>query len=385
MRYLAFVCLLGGILVSNGQTTTQQVTATAGKYLWETSANWTNSIPTGSPTAITNANVDITVAAGNEIWTSTGLTFANNGTNSDKLIVNGTLIIQGSVFFAQNSLELQINSGGILVVIGNLTNENKASVANGGQLLITGNFTLNGGNITYDDGNGGTDNLWVGGTIGGSNSQAVSDASADDEPDLNSGTFPPNIVSIIEGILPVDLVSFKSKITGSDQVSLNWNTASELNNDYFSIQRSENGTDFYEIGRVTGHGTTNIPQSYSFTDNEPLSTIEYYRLKQIDFDGVFEIHPTIVVFLDQLGKQLSVETFPNPVVDKINIKPSRAMNISQFILLDMMGKMVVDLKETTTKNGVIYEASLPELKKGLYQLVMTSADGQKVTKRIFIR
>jgi hypothetical protein len=91
--------------------------------------------------------------------------------------------------------------------------------------------------------------------------------------------------------LPVELIQF-SALKQTDGVLLNWTTASEINNDYFDIERSINGIDFEQIGRLAGSGTTSEIRKYSFTDRETRSS-SYYRLKQVDFDGAFEFSPFI--------------------------------------------------------------------------------------------
>ena len=94
-------------------------------------------------------------------------------------------------------------------------------------------------------------------------------------------------VDIEAAPLPIELSSFESKITNNG-VELSWSSASELNNDGFEIQKSTDGVDWTNIGFVKGAGTTNIAQSYAFLDDAPVEGINYYRLKQLDFDGNFE-------------------------------------------------------------------------------------------------
>ena len=68
---------------------------------------------------------------------------------------------------------------------------------------------------------------------------------------------------------------------------LSWKTASEINNSHFEIERSNNGKDFIKIGEIAGQGTSNSTKRYQFTDKNPGSAQQYYRLKQVDFDGKF--------------------------------------------------------------------------------------------------
>lgn len=94
--------------------------------------------------------------------------------------------------------------------------------------------------------------------------------------------------------LPVELISF-SGIKDGKTTLLNWETASELNNDYFIVERATDLCPFTEIGRVAGNGNSSQLHSYSFTDRNPREGINYYRLKQTDFNGAFEYSNSIAV------------------------------------------------------------------------------------------
>lgn len=93
--------------------------------------------------------------------------------------------------------------------------------------------------------------------------------------------------------LPVELLQFNAN-KSDEAIVLNWATASELNNNYFDIEKSLNGIDFYTIGRVGGAGTSTEIKTYSYT-NRNIAPINYYRLKQVDFDGEFEYSKTVKV------------------------------------------------------------------------------------------
>ncbi len=99
---------------------------------------------------------------------------------------------------------------------------------------------------------------------------------------------------ITQAPLPVELLSFTGTFL-NDDVLLNWATASETNNDHFEIERSTDGETFKQIGTVNGSGTTSIKQEYSFADKQAPQYLLYYRLKQIDFDGAYQISKTIAL------------------------------------------------------------------------------------------
>ncbi len=103
--------------------------------------------------------------------------------------------------------------------------------------------------------------------------------------------------------LPIELVSFDATAQVSS-VALAWVTASELNNDYFTVERSADGMNWSTVLKVDGAGTTNQRSSYNAEDTRPLEGLSYYRLKQTDYDGKFTYSPIKSVFMNSADKQL---------------------------------------------------------------------------------
>jgi len=95
-------------------------------------------------------------------------------------------------------------------------------------------------------------------------------------------------------ILPVTFLSFSGTLKG-DMIQLSWSTLSEINNEKFEIQRTKDGKYFETIGEVKGNGDSSSKLDYTFTDERPYNGINYYRLKQIDFDGAYEYSTLIAV------------------------------------------------------------------------------------------
>jgi len=97
-------------------------------------------------------------------------------------------------------------------------------------------------------------------------------------------------ITVTDGsVQPVDLLSFNVELTENNDVMLTWTTASETNNDFFTVDRSSNAIDFDFMTKVQGSGNTNQEINYTSFDTEPLNGISYYRLSQTDFDGTTEI------------------------------------------------------------------------------------------------
>lgn len=116
--------------------------------------------------------------------------------------------------------------------------------------------------------------------------------------------------------LPVELISFLAE-NSNNSVSLNWSTASELNNKCFVIESSRNAYDFKEIGKVYGQGNSNTVVKYSFIDYNPENDITYYRLKQIDFNGTFEYSNVISI---KTNNEINYKVYPNPTANNLTIE-----------------------------------------------------------------
>jgi Concanavalin A-like lectin/glucanases superfamily/Secretion system C-terminal sorting domain len=113
-------------------------------------------------------------------------------------------------------------------------------------------------------------------------------------------------------VLPIELLNFTGKNTEGGNL-LTWTTANEKNNKGFDIERSSDSKTFEKIGFQAGHGTTNAANTYSFSDTYPVSFLNYYRLKQIDFDGKVEYSK--VISIENKGKQTHLKVYPNPTAE----------------------------------------------------------------------
>lgn len=126
--------------------------------------------------------------------------------------------------------------------------------------------------------------------------------------------------------LPVELIYFKANI-GNDGVELNWQTASEINNRGFEVQRSIDGTDWEVLSFIDGKGTTEITQQYQYIDQYPLVGTNYYRLKQLDYDGTYEYSDIKTTKYNPLEKVSPISISPNPVVDLLTLRNSSSEKV----------------------------------------------------------
>ena len=147
------------------------------------------------------------------------------------------------------------------------------------------------------------------------------------------------VVLTVQNSVPVELYSFRASMIGNS-VTLSWQTATELNNSRFEIERKQVGSPQSSVGNqewnviafVPGFGTTTEPKSYSFAD-ENLSAGKYqYRLKQIDFDGTFEYSNAIEVEITTLTEFSLEQNYPNP------------FNPTTLITFGLQEKSIVSLK-----------------------------------------
>jgi len=142
-----------------------------------------------------------------------------------------------------------------------------------------------------------------------------------------------------DAALPISLISFEGEAE-EDQVVLRWTTGSEFENSFFRIERSSNGIDFVPIGFVDGAGTTNDVINYNFVDRNPLQPVNFYRLVDVDFNGIENTSELVrVAFTAQIEKPV---LYPNPVRlgDDIYIKVAESVQIENLRLIQLNGAQV---------------------------------------------
>jgi len=138
-------------------------------------------------------------------------------------------------------------------------------------------------------------------------------------------------------ILPINLLTFTATAK-ENQTLLQWTTSTELNNDYMAVEHSTNGRDFTEIGRVKGAGTTEQTQNYTFTDTKPANGINFYRLRQVDFDGHTAYHKTVSVMM--YGKEGEVRLAPTEVKSQVMLYlPEAIEQAAEIRIYDMSGRL----------------------------------------------
>jgi hypothetical protein len=181
--------------------------------------------------------------------------------------------------------------------------------------------------------------------------------------------------------LPIELVSFEAKANEGD-VDLNWKTASELNNDYFTIERSTGSEKFEDVTRVKGAGTKQTESIYFSKDANPAFGLSYYRLKQTDFDGTVTVSKVVSV---EVASENVWRTYPNPsdgAMLKIKMTSNESGREAFVGLKDVNGKDVMTQTSLVDESNLVTVEPSQKLSPGMY--IVTIAVDNKISRQKLI-
>jgi Secretion system C-terminal sorting domain len=187
--------------------------------------------------------------------------------------------------------------------------------------------------------------------------------------------------------VPVELATFNAFVNASS-VTLNWVTATELNNKGFDIERKLEKNNWIKIGFVNGYGTTTDPTNYSFTDKDLNEGLYHYRLKQIDMNGSFKYYNLleVVKIISPLSFNLA-QNFPNPFNPITRIRYSVAESLPvKLIVFNSIGEEITTLVNEVKQPGnyyVLFDAK--SLSSGIYFYKITAGDFVSTKKMILIK
>ncbi|MFM7078506.1 MAG: T9SS type A sorting domain-containing protein, partial [Bacteroidota bacterium] len=165
--------------------------------------------------------------------------------------------------------------------------------------------------------------------------------------------------------LPVELLAFQAECSNKGDVELSWTTATEQNNDFFTLERSTDGASFEQVGWVQGAGTTSQLTNYSYYDREAMNGVNYYRLTQTDIDGTSERLKTISVRCGSNSGGM-VNVYNNNQGQLVVQVEGDRDNRYQVRVFDSLGKMVLDYKFNSPTGNTTEKLDIANLEKGVY-------------------
>ena len=182
--------------------------------------------------------------------------------------------------------------------------------------------------------------------------------------------------------LPIELISFSGECDG-ENVALNWTTASEVNNDFFTVEKSYDGKNYEPVAIVKGSGTSSEQHDYKAGDKAEHRTV-YYRLKQSDFDGQYSYSEDILVNCDKSGKYEIIGIYPNPTHSAITVDLNLALGGDvKLVLYNSIGQLILE-RDFSFRNGFQkLSVDMSALPPDVYQLTLTtelSVSTKKVVK-----
>lgn len=174
----------------------------------------------------------------------------------------------------------------------------------------------------------------------------------------------------VTAVLPVELSYFEGKIQNSSNI-LAWATLTEQNNDYFEVQYSANGREFSILDMVAGKGTTTEIQNYEYTHKSVTSSDNYYRLKQVDFDGDFEYSD--IIYLQNDTRDTPIAIYPNPARELVTYDGAAAT----LTFFDIQGRKV--MQQIATERTAI---DISTLGSGVYTIEILTSTGERTFEKL---
>ena len=190
----------------------------------------------------------------------------------------------------------------------------------------------------------------------------------------NEGNYQMDITC---AVLPVELVAFTAAARDKE-VALDWETATEINNDYFTVERSKDALHWEKVLEMPGMGTSYATQVYQALDKSPYEGASYYRLKQTDYDGSFTYSEVKKVHLDIEGSN-EVFVYPNPAGDRVTVE-GRHGAFKTWQLYNLQGVEVRSSIKIIEQSDARLYLDLSALETGVY-LLQTPYTAVKIYKQ----
>lgn len=185
-----------------------------------------------------------------------------------------------------------------------------------------------------------------------------------------------------ESVLPIELVSFDAQIN-HNIVAIHWATATEVSNDFFTIEKCNDMINWEFVTTHKGAGNSNQYLSYQYIDNKPMYGISYYRLKQTDFDGQFKYFSPVVV-KNELGftNEIEVNIYPNPSHGIFNIQINSKIEKGEMKITNNLGQIVASYP---IANNQHFPIDITQFGKGIYQVLILDKSSILQSHKLVVR
>jgi hypothetical protein len=304
------------------------------------------------------------------------LSLAVNNSAYD-FVIEDTLVIYGDLEFKLDAMNLIVN--GYLIVFGDVVFRNKVDVQTNGEIIVAGSLSFLGTQGSYSgDGNVYANSINDTGTGEGNipdgNEKDIANDLQNDYPDIYDF-----VIGGGQSPLPVLVLYFKASRL-NEGVNLSWATSREENFDYFTVERSSDGTNFHELAILFSRTSfSNSKKEYSFYDELPLSGYSFYRLKATDLDGHSEYHGIVSIRIEDSGTRLRI--YPNPSRgDQVNIHFS-GNDPTRYKLVSFAGQVI---QAGALSQGINVIHFIHPLSPGLYFL-QVGESLNTITSKLIIR
>lgn len=334
---------------------------------WDDSDIWSSSKAVTVPGNDDNTTVEDIVHYSGDLNLKNSLSISENGElelvyleikNGATLNVEGVLKIESLEF--DNGSFINVGADAIIIVNGGFMNRNNSdNVSIHGSVTVKGDFYNGNGGIIDGTGSIKVDGSYLGnGTTFGV---------------APNSSIPPG--STVPSTLPIELIDYNVE-KRNNAVKIEWTTSSELNNDYFTVERSSDGINYTTIAHhIAGAGTSNMMNKYSIIDENPKDGLNYYRLIQTDFDGkTEEFQAKAISFSDNNNENniemLITKVYPNPFSTNFTVEYLTSSNQPlQIMVLNLNG---IKLIEESIIPKIGYNSfnfnNVSQLKQGHYLL-----------------
>ncbi|MEO1513524.1 MAG: T9SS type A sorting domain-containing protein [Bacteroidota bacterium] len=198
-----------------------------------------------------------------------------------------------------------------------------------------------------------------------------------------SGTLFSGFVNTISFLsLPVELTRFELA-SQKGQVSLEWETASEWNNSHFEVERSADSRNWELLDVVAGHGQSFVQRQYEYTDKAPLKGANYYRLRQVDFNGGFDYSEIVTT---SLGAVTQFRLYPNPTSSFVQLETDVTLSEEvEVLVFNALGQLILQTPAVFDQQTP-WQLEVGELIGGMYQLqVRETSQGRLLSQQTFFK